>query len=575
MNFKKKLIAVATLLTVAAASMTSAFGGFTSSAAVDDNNDDWLHAVGSRLYDKDGNQVWLTGANWFGMNCTENFPHGLWSADADELLSSVADHGINIIRFPISTELLLSWMNGEPYKPVGLTASNDPYYMFNPDFCDENGGTMDSMGIFDVLMKKCKKYGIKALIDIHSPASHNSGHNYNLWYYEPSAADADNMAANSKTGEEITYDMWIESVTWLAEKYKNDETIIAYDLKNEPHGKRGYNGNTCPTDIAKWDDSEDLNNWAFAATECGNSILDVNPNALILIEGVEQYPKTEKGYTYDTADIWQASADVSPWYGAWWGGNLRGVKDYPIDFGSKSRNSQIVYSPHDYGPSVYNQTWFDKDFTTQTLLDDYWYDTWAYINDQDIAPLLIGEWGGHMDGGKNQKWMELLRDYMIDNHINHTFWCLNPNSGDTGGLLDSSFTVWDDEKYDLFEPSLWQTSKTGKYIGLDHQRPLGVNGTGISVAEYYKSYNDTEGSNLDSDGSVNPLPTEDTTGSQSSDLKGDVNLNGTIEIADVVLLNKHLIKASVLKDQALKNADVNDDKKLNVFDSIAIKRILL
>lgn len=575
MNFKKKLIAVATLLTVAAASMTSAFGGFTSSAAVDDNNDDWLHAVGSRLYDKDGNQVWLTGANWFGMNCTENFPHGLWSADADELLSSVADHGINIIRFPISTELLLSWMNGEPYKPVGLTASKDPYYMFNPDFCDENGDTMDSMGIFDVLMKKCKKYGIKALIDIHSPASHNSGHNYNLWYYEPSAADADNMAANSKTGEEITYDMWIESVTWLAEKYKNDDTIIAYDLKNEPHGKRGYNGTTCPTDIAKWDDSEDLNNWAFAATECGNSILDENPNALILIEGVEQYPKTEKGYTYDTADIWQASADVSPWYGAWWGGNLRGVKDYPIDFGSKSRNSQIVYSPHDYGPSVYNQTWFDKDFTTQTLLGDYWYDTWAYINDQDIAPLLIGEWGGHMDGGKNQKWMELLRDYMIDNHINHTFWCLNPNSGDTGGLLDSSFTVWDDEKYDLFEPSLWQTSKTGKYIGLDHQQPLGVNGTGISVAEYYKSYNDTEGSNLDSDGSVNPLPTEDTTGSQSSDLKGDVNLNGTIEIADVVLLNKHLIKASVLKDQALENADVNDDKKLNVFDSIAIKRILL
>ena len=26
-------------------------------------------AVGSRLYDKDGNEVWLTGANWFGFNC--------------------------------------------------------------------------------------------------------------------------------------------------------------------------------------------------------------------------------------------------------------------------------------------------------------------------------------------------------------------------------------------------------------------------------------------------------------------------------------------------------------------------
>lgn len=572
MNFKKKLIAAVTLLTVAATSMTSAFGGFTTSAAVDDNNDDWLHAVGSRLYDKDGNQVWLTGANWFGLNCTENFPHGLWSADADDFLSSVADHGINIIRFPISTELLISWMNGEPYNPVGLTASTDPYYMFNPDFCDENGNTMDSMGIFDVLMKKCKKYGIKALIDIHSPASHNSGHNYELWYYEPSSKTADDMAVGKYSKEKITYDMWIESITWLAEKYKNDDTIIAYDLKNEPHGKRGYDGTTCPTDIAKWDDSEDQNNWAFAATECGNSILDVNPNALILIEGVEQYPKTEKGYTYDTPDIWEAPADVSPWYVGWWGGNLRGVKDYPIDFGSKSRNSQIVYSPHDYGPSVYNQTWFDKDFTTQTLLDDYWYDTWAYINDQDIAPLLIGEWGGHMDGDKNQKWMELLRDYMVDNHINHTFWCLNPNSGDTGGLLDSSFKVWDDEKYNLFEPSLWQTSKTGKYIGLDHQKPLGVNETGISVSDYYKTYAESEGSNLDSDGSVNPLPTDET--DPKPEIKGDINLNGTIEIADLVLLNKHLIKASVLKDQALKNADVNDDNKLNVFDSIMLKRLL-
>lgn len=538
MNLKKKLIAAAAVIAVAVSSAASAISTIPATA-VDTNNDDWLHAVGSRLYDKDGNQVWLTGANWFGMNCTENFPHGLWSADVDEFLSSVADRGINIIRFPVSTELLMSWQNGTPLSPVGLNAANGPDYSFNPDFCDENGNTMDSMGIFDVIMKKCKKYGIKALIDVHSPASHNSGHNYNLWYYNADAADADNMAVGFYSKEQITFDDWIDSVTWLADKYKNDDTIIAYDLKNEPHGKRGYNGTSCPTDIAKWDGSTDQNNWAYSATECGKSILNVNPNALILIEGVEQYPKTDKGYTYDTADIWNAPADKSPWYGAWWGGNLRGVKDYPIDFGSDKLNSQIVYSPHDYGPSVYNQTWFDKDFTTQTLLDDYWYDTWAYINDQDIAPLLIGEWGGHMDDGVNQKWMTLLRDYMIDNHINHTFWCLNPNSGDTGGLLDSNFKVWDENKYGLFEPSLWQTSESGKYIGLDHSQPLGVNGTGLTVTDYYKNYASSEGSNLDSNGSVNPQPTEDTTESPDNDF-----IPG----------------------------DVTEDKKVNIFDSIALKR---
>jgi len=152
--------------------------------------------------------------------------------------------------------------------------------------------------------------------------------------------------------------------------------------------------------LAKWDNSTDENNWKYAAETCAKAILEVNPKVLIVIEGVEQYPKTEKGYTYDTPDIWGATGDASPWYSAWWGGNLRGVKDYPIDLGPL--NSQIVYSPHDYGPSVYAQPWFEKDFTMQTLLDDYWYDTWAYIHDQGIAPILIGEWGGHMDGGKNQ-----------------------------------------------------------------------------------------------------------------------------------------------------------------------------
>lgn len=585
MKLSKKILALAMsgmmMISCLSANISMVQPIMTASAVTDDNNDDWLHAEGSKLYDSQGNQVWLTGANWFGMNCTENFPHGLWSADVDKLLSSVADHGINIIRFPVSTELLLSWMNGEPLECIGLNAKDTPDYSFNPDFCDENGETMDSMGVFDVIIQKMKKYGIKALIDVHSPASHNSGHNYNLWYYESSAADADNMAVGHYSGEEITFDMWVDSLVWLADKYKNDDTIVAYDLKNEPHGKRGYNGTTCPSDIAKWDDSTDLNNWAYSATVCGNAILDVNPNALILIEGVEQYPKTEKGYTFDTADIWNASADQSPWYPAWWGGNLRGVKDYPIDFGTEDRNSQIVYSPHDYGPSVYAQTWFEKDFTTQTLLDDYWYDTWAYINDQDIAPLLIGEWGGHMDNGKNEKWMTLLRDYMIDNHINHTFWCLNPNSGDTGGLLDSSFLVWDDDKYNLLEPSLWQTSDSGKYISLDHQYPLGINGNGISLSEYYDDYDSSEGSNINggngsSSGSTKPVQTGEaattTTSTTSSTTIGDITLDGRITAQDMVYLLRFLLNEDLDTNGININAgDVNQDNIINGID-IALYR---
>ena len=95
-------------LTAAVAALTLCVSNAAIAApvnAVDDGNDDWLHAVGSRLYDKDGNEVWLTGANWFGFNCSENCVHYLWSVDVDDALSSIADHGINVIRIPISTEL--------------------------------------------------------------------------------------------------------------------------------------------------------------------------------------------------------------------------------------------------------------------------------------------------------------------------------------------------------------------------------------------------------------------------------------------------------------------------------------
>ncbi|MHB8063008.1 MAG: glycoside hydrolase family 5 protein, partial [Ruminiclostridium sp.] len=436
--------------------------------AVDNNNDDWLHSSGDKIYDMNGNEVWLTGANWFGFNCSENVFHGAWY-DVKTILTSVANRGIGFLRIPISSELLYSWMIGKPNKVSSVSAGNNPpFYVCNPDFYDPKiDGVKNSMEIFDIIMQYCKELGIKVMVDVHSPDANNSGHNYPLWY-----------GLNTTTAGEITTDKWIDTLAWLADKYKNDDTILALDLKNEPHGKRGYAAAT-PTDIAKWDNSTDENNWKYAAEECSKAILAANPKLLIMIEGIEQYPKTEKGYTYDTPDIWGASGEDAPWHGAWWGGNLRGVKDYPIDLGSL--NSQIVYSPHDYGPSVYNQTWFDKDFTTQTLLDDYWYDSWAYIDDQGIAPLLIGEWGGHMDGGKNQKWMGLLRDYIIDKRINHTFWCINPNSGDTGGLIGNDWSTWDEAKYGLLKPALWQAG--GKFIGLDHQVALGSNG--ISLGEYY------------------------------------------------------------------------------------------
>src|SRR5665647_3901668 len=137
---------------------------------------------------------------------------------------------------------------------------------------------------------------------------------------------------------------------------------------------------------------------------------------------------------------------------------------YPIDFGSEARNAQIVYSPHDYGPAVYAKPWFLEGFTYESLQEDCWNENWLYISKENIAPLLIGEWGGYMTE-PNLTWMSDLRKLILENHLNHTFWCFNANSGNTGGLVKDDFTTWDEEKYAFVKEVLWQAG--GKFVGLD------------------------------------------------------------------------------------------------------------
>jgi len=39
----------------------------------------------------------------------------------------------------------------------------------------------------------------------------------------------------------------------------------------------------------------------------------------------------------------------------WWGGNLQGAKEYPIEL---SIQNKLIYSAHEYGPEVHRQKWF-------------------------------------------------------------------------------------------------------------------------------------------------------------------------------------------------------------------------
>lgn len=81
----------------------------------------------------------------------------------------------------------------------------------------------------------------------------------------------------------------------------------------------------------------------------------------------------------------------------------------------------------------------------------------------------------------NLEWMGYMRELIGKYKLHHTFWCYQANSGDTGGLVLDDFKTWDTQKYNFVKEVLWQ--QNGKFVGLDHEVPLGNNGISLSEAK--------------------------------------------------------------------------------------------
>jgi endoglucanase len=355
----------------------------------------YLNAVGNKLYDANGKEVRLTGVNWFGFETSMLYPHGLWSRDLKSVLKQIKDLGFNCLRIPWCNKML------DPSVTIRINSyGTDPYTGVSPMNAEESTKTKP-IEILDIIVDWCQKNNMKIILDNHSR--------------KPDAYMEELLWYRSDFSEE----KWIADWVFLADRYKNYDAVVGMDLNNEPHGK--YNGG------ATWGNSNPATDWNKAAERCGNAILKVNPNVLIIVEGVELYNST----TY------------------WWGGNLMGAKDFPIQL---SNPQKLVYSPHEYGPTVYPQDWFSApDFPNN--MPAIWEKFFGYIITQNIAPLLVGEFGIRDRGGKDEIWFDAFLKFMGTKY-SWTFWCLNPNSGDTGGLLDDQWINVVSWKVDKLRPYL-------------------------------------------------------------------------------------------------------------------------
>jgi len=370
----------------------------------------WLSVSGNQLLDADGNEVILAGVNWSGFEANISTLEGLYARDMRSMLLQAKDLGFNCLRIPWHNLMLRDgaevqapnlWIQ-DPYTYNGIPEQGP----FSNLYLE---GKTKPIEVLDELVTWCQENDMKIILDCHS---RNPGGYLveGLWYTNT-----------------VSEDEWIADWVFIADRYKNYDAVIGMDLNNEPHGKID------DPEGARWGNDDPATDWRLASEKCGNAILEANPNVLIIIEGIEAYTKpdgTETTY--------------------WWGGNLQGARDFPIRLNDPSK---LFYSPHEYGPTVFAQPWFDVPEFPDNL-PDIWEEQFNFLNTNGTSPLFIGELGIRDQDGKDEQWFRKFVDYIKENKLHFAFWTLNPNSGDTGGILQSDWISVEDWKMEYLQPIL-------------------------------------------------------------------------------------------------------------------------
>jgi endoglucanase len=330
------------------------------------------------LVDAAGRPVRLTGVNWSGMETSTFAPIGLDTRKLDDMLDQIVASGFNALRLPFSNQLL------DSRTPTGVN------YALNPDLSGLNG-----LQLLDRVVEGARRRGLRIVLDRHRLTADGQTE---LWY-----------------SQQVPETRWIQDWVMLANRYRGNPGIVGADLTNEPHGS------------ATWGDDNPRTDWRLAAERAGNAILAVNPDWLIIVEGVQ----TIGDDTY------------------WWGGNLSAAGLAPVRLSNPDR---LVYSAHDYGPEESGQTWLrGPDFPAN--LPTVWRTHWAYLQREGIAPVLIGEFGGRSIGGDAEGiWQRGLIDYLEQGGFSYMYWVWNPDSW-TGGLLVDGQGHVNQAKLTLLGPS--------------------------------------------------------------------------------------------------------------------------
>uniref|UniRef100_A0A914VWP2 Protein kinase domain-containing protein n=1 Tax=Plectus sambesii TaxID=2011161 RepID=A0A914VWP2_9BILA len=136
---------------------------------------------------------------------------------------------------------------------------------------------------------------------------------------------------------------------------------------------------------------------------------------------------------------------------AFQGEDLMGVRDSPISTGNMEYDKRIIYSPHSFGPDVYNKTYFNVSNFPKNM-PSYWEKFYGYITTSKDNPVIIGSWGGkYQEGTSDETWHNAFITWLQEKCLTNQFYYgLNePNDTPFGEPLLGDAAIPNRRKLDL------------------------------------------------------------------------------------------------------------------------------
>jgi len=195
--------------------------------------------------------------------------------------------------------------------------------------------------------------------------------------------------------DEYPTQMWEDCLVELSARYRDNPLVAGMDLRNEVRTSHG--------EFAEWGTGK-VNDWALAAEIAGNKILEVNPDMLILVEGILS------------------------------GGNLIGALAKKVEL---TNPDKLIYSGHIYPFSpIISDLPYSLFKTTMHTMQTFVADAGFNYS----APYWMGEFGS--GGGNDEKWLHIVQFLQETDH-DWAYWSIDgykyPDQGEGYGLLEEDY----------------------------------------------------------------------------------------------------------------------------------------